>query len=152
MHGVQGDVRLRMRNIVTPLACLALFGAAVLAACSKSDEGPPPAQPGQYTGDPPQLAPEYAAAEQPQSDPRPTAATASYTAPLPAPATVTPAEPGSGASEPSAVAFPCQTDVQCLSHRCNLQVGRCAWPCQSNDDCQAGFQCVTPSCVPAQPK
>jgi hypothetical protein len=42
--------------------------------------------------------------------------------------------------------------VQCLSHRCNLQVGKCAWPCQSNDDCNPGFQCVSPACVPALPK
>jgi hypothetical protein len=52
-------------------------------------------------------------------------------------------------STPAAMAFPCQTDATCLSHRCNTQVGRCAWPCQSNADCNPGFQCVSPACVPA---
>jgi hypothetical protein len=50
------------------------------------------------------------------------------------------------------VAFPCQTDIQCLSHKCNMQVGKCSWPCASNDDCQPGFQCVAPACVPALPQ
>jgi hypothetical protein len=52
-------------------------------------------------------------------------------------------------STPAAMAFPCQNDATCLSHRCNTQVGRCAWPCQSNADCNPGFQCVSPACVPA---
>jgi hypothetical protein len=33
-----------------------------------------------------------------------------------------------------------------------VQVGKCSWPCQSNDDCQPGFQCVAPACVPTLPQ
>jgi hypothetical protein len=47
------------------------------------------------------------------------------------------------------MAFPCQNDTTCLAHKCNVQAGRCAWPCQSNNDCQPGFQCMAPQCVPA---
>jgi hypothetical protein len=47
------------------------------------------------------------------------------------------------------MAFPCQADATCLTHRCNTAHGRCAWPCQTNDDCQPGNQCVAPACVPS---
>jgi hypothetical protein len=52
-------------------------------------------------------------------------------------------------STPAPMAFPCQADATCLGHRCNTQAGRCAWPCQSANDCQPGFQCISPACVPA---
>lgn len=142
-----------MRKIALRAVMLGLAGTCLIGACSKNEEQPPPAQPGQYPAyqQPPapgqqqpypQQQPGYPAAQpgypaQPQPG---------YPAPAPAPA------PGAPTSQPSAVAFPCQTDVQCLSHRCNVQVGKCSWPCQSNDDCQPGFQCVTPACVPALPQ
>jgi hypothetical protein len=52
-------------------------------------------------------------------------------------------------STPAPMAFPCNADATCLSHRCNVQAGRCAWPCQTNNDCNPGFQCVAPACIPA---
>ncbi|HWO12163.1 MAG TPA: caspase family protein [Polyangiaceae bacterium] len=54
-----------------------------------------------------------------------------------------PAPSGRTASE-----FPCKNDAQCLSHRCNVAYGRCAWPCQSDADCQPGYTCAAPTCVP----
>jgi hypothetical protein len=146
-----------------------VLGTCWITACSKKDEQPPPAQPGQYPQQPgypaqpgqpgypaqpgqpgyPAQQPGYPA-QQPGYPPATQPAPGYPAAPAPAPGSA----PATGAptSQPSAVAFPCQADVQCLSHRCNLQVGKCAWPCQSNDDCQPGFQCVSPACVPALPK
>jgi len=161
-----------MRMIVLRTAVLGVLGTCLISACKK-DEQPPPAQPGQYQQQPgypaqpgqyPQQ-PGYPPAQQPgypaQQPGYPPAQQPGYPAPAPAPAPApgypaAPASPtpatGAPTSQPSAVAFPCQTDVQCLSHRCNMQVGKCAWPCQSNDDCQPGFQCVSPACVPTLPK
>ncbi|MBM4363459.1 MAG: hypothetical protein FJ104_12330, partial [Deltaproteobacteria bacterium] len=59
--------------------------------------------------------------------------------------------PAAPTSTPAPMAFPCQSDATCVSHKCNLQVGRCSWPCASNADCNAGFQCMAPQCVPAMP-
>jgi hypothetical protein len=148
-----------MRKIALRAAVLFLGAGCSIWACSKNEETPPPAQPGQYPGyqqpgyppqqqpyPPPQQQPGYPA-QQP-GYPAQQPGYPATTAPPPAPGTAPAPAP---TSQPSAVAFPCQTDVQCLSHRCNVQVGKCSWPCQSNDDCQPGFQCVTPACVPALP-
>lgn len=160
-----------MRMIVLRTAVLGVLGTSWIVACKK-DEQPPPVQPGQYQQQPgypaqpgqqqyPQQQPGYPAQQPgyPAQQPGYPPAQPGYPATTPAPAPGYPAAPASPApatgaptSTPSAVAFPCQTDVQCLSHRCNMQVGKCAWPCQSNDDCQPGFQCVSPACVPALPK
>jgi hypothetical protein len=146
-----------MRKIALRAATLAVAIMGFIGGCSKNEEQPPPAQPGQY---PAYQQPGYPAAGQPQQYPQqqqpgyPPAQPGypqqqpGYPA-APAPGT---AAPGAMPSQPSAVAFPCQTDVQCLSHRCNVQVGKCSWPCQSNDDCQPGFQCVAPACVPTLPQ
>jgi hypothetical protein len=34
-------------------------------------------------------------------------------------------------------------------HRCNLQYGKCAFPCQTNVDCLSPNTCMTGLCVPA---
>lgn len=152
-----------MRNIALRAAALVAFGSCLVGACSKKEETPPPAQPGQYPGyqqpgypatGQPQQQPGYPAQQQPghppqqQSQPQ---QQPGYPAAPPAPDTTAPAG-GAPTSQPSAIAFQCQSDVQCLTHRCNVQVGKCAWPCQSNDDCQPGSQCVAPACVPALPQ
>src|SRR5262249_20391484 len=54
---------------------------------------------------------------------------------------------------PSPLALPCQNDMVCGTHKCNLQTGRCAFPCASNADCAANFSCMgaggpTALCVP----
>lgn len=59
------------------------------------------------------------------------------------------AAPTGTMSKPADYAFPCQSDAQCVAHRCNVAAGKCAWPCQTNADCQPGFQCLSPQCVPA---
>lgn len=143
-------------------AAAAIFGGICLVwACSKKEETPPPQQPGQYPGYqqqpgyPAQQQPGYPAQQQPgypaQQQPGYPAQQPGYP-PAAAPAPGAAAPGAAPTSTPSAVAFPCQTDVQCLSHKCNVQVGKCSWPCASNDDCQPGFQCVTPACVPALPQ
>ena len=144
-----------MRNIALRVAALGVAATCLVGACSKAEEQPPPAQPGQYPAYPagqqqyPQQQPGYPA----QQPGYPPAQQPGYPAapPPPAPGTPPPAT-GAPTSQPSAVAFPCQTDIQCLSHKCNVQVGKCSWPCASNDDCQPGFQCVAPACVPALPQ
>lgn len=155
-----------MRMIVLRAAVFGVLSACLVSACSKKEEQPPPAQPGQYQqpypaqpgypqqpgypaqqpGYPAQQPGYPAQPEQPGYPAQPQPGYPAQPGAAPAPAT------GAPTSQPSAVAFPCQADLQCLSHRCNLQVGKCAWPCQSNDDCQPGFQCVSPACVPALPK
>src|SRR5690242_8471926 len=53
----------------------------------------------------------------------------------------------------SPLALPCQNDLICGAHKCNLQTQRCAFPCTANTDCAAGFACMgaggaTAICVP----
>lgn len=53
----------------------------------------------------------------------------------------------------SPLALPCQNDLICGAHKCNLQSQRCAFPCTANTDCAAGFACMgaggaTAICVP----
>lgn len=146
-----------MTSIVLRAATAGVALIGFIGACSKKDEQPPPAQPGQY---PAYQQPGYpAAGQQPYPQQQPGYPPQQYPQqqPYPQQQQPYPAAPGAPApsgtpSQPSAVAFPCQSDVQCLSHRCNVQVGKCSWPCQSNDDCQAGFQCVAPACVPMLPQ
>ena len=55
---------------------------------------------------------------------------------------------GGAMSTPAPMAFACTSDATCYPHKCNLQVGKCAWPCQTANDCKAGAQCMAPMCVP----
>ncbi len=53
---------------------------------------------------------------------------------------------------PSPLALPCQNDFTCGTHKCNLQVGRCAFPCaNAATDCAAGMGCMAGLCVPGAP-
>jgi hypothetical protein len=53
---------------------------------------------------------------------------------------------------PSPLALPCQSDITCGTHKCNMQVGRCAFPCANSQlDCAAGMGCVAGLCVPGAP-
>jgi hypothetical protein len=47
------------------------------------------------------------------------------------------------------MALPCTADANCLTHRCNTQFGKCAWPCQTDTDCNPGNRCMGGACVPA---
>ena len=52
-------------------------------------------------------------------------------------------------TQPSPLAVPCQSDFICGTHKCNLQVGRCAFPCaNAATDCAAGMGCLSGLCVP----
>ena len=51
-------------------------------------------------------------------------------------------------STPNPLALPCTVDANCLTHRCNVAAQKCAWPCQSDNDCLPGNTCITPTCLP----
>jgi hypothetical protein len=138
----------------TILACMAAASlVAVVSGCKKQDDasqqptanptataaypgypGAPPPQPGQYPPGQPQPAPTYG---QPPPPPMP---------PGPGPAPV--AAPSGQMSVPGPLAFQCQNDVPCGMHHCNLQYGKCAFPCQTNADCLSPNTCMTGLCVP----
>lgn len=54
-------------------------------------------------------------------------------------------------SVPGPAAMPCQNDGACLAHRCNVQYGKCAFPCQTPNDCAAGMGCMMGVCAPKLP-
>lgn len=55
---------------------------------------------------------------------------------------------GAALSQPGPLALPCSSDAQCLTHRCNVAAGKCAWPCQTDNDCIPGMACIAPTCLP----
>jgi len=117
------------------LALSCLCGAY---GCKKQDDAPPPAAAPSASAGYPGYAPQPTYGQYPV--PAPSAA-----APLPPPAP-------SGAAAmavPGPLAFQCQNDVPCGTHRCNASYGKCAFPCQSNVDCVAPNTCVLGLCVPA---
>jgi hypothetical protein len=63
-----------------------------------------------------------------------------------------PAAPPAGSAQmavPGPIAFQCHDDVPCGTHHCNLQYGKCAFPCQSAADCLNPNTCIAGLCVPA---
>ena len=62
---------------------------------------------------------------------------------------------------PAAHATPCQNDTVCITHKCNVAAGKCAFPCATDFDCLPGSYCFMglpppagPACVlkaPGQP-
>ncbi|OJY29949.1 MAG: hypothetical protein BGO98_50035 [Myxococcales bacterium 68-20] len=101
----------------------------LVVACSKDE--PPPATPAQ----PP---PGY---QQPQPQPQPQPS-----------ATVAPGQ----MATPGPTALACQNDSQCMTHRCNLQYQKCAFPCLSDADCIQGTTCFVAggpaaACLPKPP-
>src|SRR5688500_8559350 len=102
---------------------LALIPASLIA-CKKNEEEAPPQsgyqqQPGQYP--PQQQQPGQYPAQQQQPG-----YTQPQTQPVPGQA------PATTLSTPDATAFPCQSDAQCVTHRCNTQFGKCAYPCRAD--------------------
>jgi hypothetical protein len=53
---------------------------------------------------------------------------------------------------PGPIAFPCENDVPCGTHRCNAAYGKCTFPCQSDVDCITPNACVMGLCVPETPQ
>ena len=68
-------------------------------------------------------------------------------------ATMTPLPPPQAQSKmatPGNGAFQCTSDAQCLLGKCNVQFGRCAYPCKTTEnDCKAGNVCTASGvCLP----
>jgi hypothetical protein len=135
----------------------------VFASCAKKqdDAQPPPATATAYPpqGYPPPQ-PTYAQ-PYPNQYPAPAATYAQPAGPPAAPAPAMGPAPASPAATPAAtgqmavpgpIAFLCQNDVPCGTHHCNVQYGKCAFPCQSAADCISPNQCMAGLCVPAPPQ
>lgn len=124
-----------------------LTSALLTFGCKKNEEQPPPQQPyGQPApGQPGYGQPGYGQpdpyAQQPGQQP-------GYGQPDPYAQQQPTPPPASTTSQPSAVAFPCQQDATCLGHKCSIEHGKCVWPCQTDGDCQTGYRCMAPACVP----
>ncbi|MBX3227863.1 MAG: hypothetical protein KIT84_22910 [Labilithrix sp.] len=124
------------------LLVAAVVPVVVLAAACKED--PPPATPiapAQVVGQPAPSA--YPADYQQQGYQQP-----GYTPTAPAGST----PPGQMAT-PGPTALACSNDSQCMTHRCNLQHQKCAFPCVSDADCIQGTTCFvaggpTAICMP----
>ena len=135
-----------------------LFGALVVAvpivviACKKDDAAPQPTTPtaypsgsayGAYGQQPPAGYPQ-------QTGPQGTYPQATATAPA-----ATPPVPGQLAV-PGPAALPCSNDSMCMTHKCNTQFGKCAFPCLSDADCIQGSSCFVAggalaACIPKPP-
>jgi hypothetical protein len=140
-----------MRTLFTCTAVASLI--VVVTACGSKNQQTQPATtptagypPGQY---PPG---QYPQGQYPGAYPT---ATAPYAAPgqapTAAPGTVPGTAPTGQMAVPGPLAFTCQNDVPCGTHHCNTQYGKCAFPCQSANDCIAPNQCLAGLCVPAPP-
>jgi hypothetical protein len=112
-----------------------LLSAAVSIACGRNDQPAP-----QYPAQTP--------APQPVTPPPGFGDGKSTLTPTLAASPAGAAAPAAALSQPSALALPCSTDAQCLTHRCNVAGGKCAWPCQSDNDCVPGNTCIAPTCLP----
>jgi hypothetical protein len=136
-----------------------LSGATVVAigvsACGSKDPPPNAAQggyqqtagyPTQQGGYPPPQQgyppPQQGGYPPPQQTAPPPTATAAPTA--------APAGSG-GMATPGPMAFACQNDSPCGTHRCNTQFQKCAFPCQTAVDCAQGNNCMAGVCLPKAP-
>lgn len=133
--------------------------ATLVVACGKSDEVPPPNQPGSAQagyGTPQQGAyPQQQPGAYPQQQPGayPQQQPGAYPQQQPGAA---PAPAGGQMAVPGPTALPCQNDSSCMTHKCNVQYGKCAFPCQTDADCIQGSTCFTAggalaACIPKPP-
>lgn len=135
------------------LAALGVVSVVALVVACKKDEPPPvaPAPSAQPYGQPP---PGYAQPGQPGYQPQPQPGYPPQPQPQPGQPGTAPA-PGQMAV-PGPTALACQNDSQCMTHRCNLQYQKCAFPCQSDADCIQGATCFVAggpaaACLPKPP-
>jgi hypothetical protein len=117
-----------MRNIADPCLRRTLFLLAIIALSCGSSSAPPPAS--------------YVAPQGPSSGPQPPVAAQAT------PVVAAPGAPTAALSTPNPFALPCTVDANCLTHRCNVAVQRCTWPCQTDNDCMPGNACIAPTCLP----
>ncbi len=141
-----------------PLARITIvfgLGCLILAACRRDD--PPPTTPGAVTqpgyppgqpGYPPPGQPGYPPPGQPGYPPP---GQPGY--PPPGQPGVAPA--GGQMAVPGPQALPCSSDAQCMTHKCNVQYGKCAFPCETDMDCIQGSSCLKgplgAACIPKVP-
>jgi hypothetical protein len=131
-----------MRVLWTCASVAAIVGV-VMGGCQPRQDDLPPGYPGYGAGQPPAG---YATATAPTGYP------GGYPPPTATPPGVPPAPAGSGTmAVPGPIAFQCKDDVPCGTHHCNLQYGKCAFPCQSAVDCLVPNSCIAGLCVPAPP-
>ena len=50
--------------------------------------------------------------------------------------------PSAALAAPGPAALACTDDSVCGTHRCNVAVGKCAFPCAGDVDCVASASCV----------
>jgi hypothetical protein len=124
-----------------PLAMFVSVGLVLGGAACKKSSDPPATQAG-YPTQAPNAVPLQQAPGYGDGTAQPPAVLAA------SPAAVPGAAPAAALSQPSPLALPCSTDVQCLTHRCNVAAGKCAWPCQTDNDCMPGNACIAPTCLP----
>ena len=141
---IPGDYRpvrsARKTSMKNAKVLLVLAAALMSYVGCKQEESPPPQAPYQPYPQPVPTQPAPAPTAAPAPTPAPTT-------PAPAPVPGQPAPAGS-LSQPSPMALPCTADANCLTHRCNTQFGKCAWPCQTDNDCMPGNGCMAGACVP----
>jgi len=125
----------KMSPVVVGLVAVAAVGVAC-----KKDEVPPANQAGYQAGygtQPPGAYPQQPPGAYPQQPPG-----------------MAPA--GGQMAVPGPTALPCQNDSSCMTHKCNVQYGKCAFPCQTDADCIQGSTCFTAggplaACIPKPP-
>jgi hypothetical protein len=148
-----------MRKI-SPVVVGVVAVAAVLVACKK-DEVPPATQAGYGQagyGTPQQGA--YPQ-QQPGAYPQQPGAYPQQPGAYPQQPGAYPQQPGAAPAAgamavPGPTALPCQNDSSCMTHKCNVQYGKCAFPCQTDADCIQGSTCFTgggalAACIPKPP-
>lgn len=131
--------------MTTQTRCASLLAASFVlvlaAACERGREADNPPQPG---GDQPPN--QYGQGQPPNAYGPPQQQNPGQYAPpqngQPPPGYGNPPQQQQPTPAPNPFALPCSSDVICGTHKCNMQTGRCSIPCQSNNDCAAGFTCV----------
>ncbi|HEY0469827.1 MAG TPA: hypothetical protein VGC79_36825 [Polyangiaceae bacterium] len=104
----------------------------VALSCQKHSDPPPAYPPAHAPGQPVTQAP----------------GTGDGTTPTATPLAPPLAASSAALSTPNPLALPCTTDAHCLTHRCNVAAQKCAWPCQTDNDCTPGNACIAPTCLP----
>jgi hypothetical protein len=144
-----------MRRISRVVVVCAVTLVALVAACKKDDPPPAYGQPGYVppAGQQPGAYPQQPGAypQQPGAYPQQPGAYPQQPGAQPG---VAPA--GGQMATPGPTALPCQNDSSCMTHRCNTQFGKCAFPCVSDADCIQGSSCFVAggalaACIPKPP-
>ncbi len=142
----------KFSSVIVGVVAVASVGLVILVSACKKDETPPPNQAGygqpgygapQQGAYPQQGVPQQGYPQQPQPGGYPQQ-----------PPAVAPA--AGQLSVPGPTALPCQNDASCMTHKCNVQYGKCAFPCQNDGDCIQGSTCflaggALAACIPKPP-